>query len=81
LLAHWATDVLAGLALGIVYRTLLALPDGLRGRGKGPVFPLENGFVINQHNRFWNLCRLALFTALGAGARQIVKATAEAVYV
>lgn len=41
LLAHWATDVLAGLALGIVTERCLRRLTGYGGRERGPVFPLE----------------------------------------
>ena len=41
LLAHWATDVLAGLALGIVTDRCLRRLTGYGGRQRGLVFPLE----------------------------------------
>ena len=41
LLAHWATDVLAGLALGIVTERCLRRLTGYGRRERGPVFPLE----------------------------------------
>jgi membrane-associated phospholipid phosphatase len=41
LLAHWATDVLAGLALGIVTERCLRRLTGYGGRERGPVFPSQ----------------------------------------
>jgi membrane-associated phospholipid phosphatase len=41
LLAHWATDALAGLALGIVTERCLRRLTGYGGRERGPVFLAE----------------------------------------